>query len=113
MFDYVKASNGSDCPVEFCDCLKGMQLAITRTSINDHKPFNPNEALSAKEAIDSFTINGAYASFEENIKGKIKKGMLADFVVLEESIEEKDPYSIKDIQILKTYMDGKEVFSKL
>ena len=52
-------------------------------------------------------------SFEENIKGKIKKGMLADFVVLEESIEEKDPYSIKDIQILKTYMDGKEVFSKL
>lgn len=113
LFDYVKASNGSDCPVEFCDCLKGMQLAITRTSINDHKPFNPNEALSAKEAIDSFTINGAYASFEENIKGKIKKGMLADFVVLEESIEEKDPYSIKDIQILKTYMDGKEVFSKL
>ena len=113
LFKVSNASNGSDCPVEFCDCLKGMQLAITRTPINDTKPYNLDEALTCNEAIDSFTKNGAYASFEEDIKGEIKQGMLADFVILENAIETCDPYKIKDIKILSTYMDGKEVFHKI
>lgn len=113
LYNVAHASNGSDCPVEFCDCLKGMQLSITRTPINGNKAYNLAEALSPAEAINSFTINGAYASFEEKIKGEIKANMLADFVILDKSIENSDPYKIKDINILRTYVDGKEVYRKL
>lgn len=103
-------SNGSDCPVELPDVLKGIQLAVTRQSIDGTGPYLIDQALTVNEAIDSFTINGAYASFEENRKGKIEEGMLCDFVVLDERIENVDVYHIKDIKIKATYVGGKLVY---
>ena len=64
-----------------------------------------------QEAIDSFTIRGAEGSFEENIKGRIQPGMLADFVVLDKSPFAVDPTSIKDLSVLSTYLGGKRVYS--
>ena len=110
LFDNCHASNGSDCPVEMPEVLKGLQLAITRTSIDGTGPYLKQQALSIKEAIDSYTVNGAYASFEENIKGRIEKGYLADFVVLDQKIEECDVNYIKDIKVLETYVGGRKVF---
>ena len=103
-------SNGSDCPVENPDVLKGIQLAVTRTSIDGTGPYLINEALSRKEAIDSYTKNGAFASFEENIKGQLQVGMYCDFVVLEEDILSVSVHHIKDIHIRATYMNGEKVF---
>ena len=67
--------------------------------------------MSVKEAIDSYTIEGAYASFEEDKKGKIQKGMLADFVVLNENPFEIEKTKIKNIKVLQTYVDGKLVYN--
>ena len=79
-------SNGSDAPVEDPAVLRGVECAVTRRSIGSTAPpYRPEEALSVREALDSFTQYGAYASFEENCKGRIRAGMLADFVVLGEN----------------------------
>ena len=110
--DYTSMSSGSDCPVEYPDVLKGIQLAMTRTSLDGTGPYLLEQALSVNEAIDSFTKQAAYASFEENIKGELKVGMLCDFVVLENSIEHTYINAIKDIQILSTYVNGKEVYKR-
>lgn len=113
MYDTMSASNGSDCPVELPFVMGGIQCAVTRKRL-DAKPYEAaylsEQALSVDEALKSFTVNGAYASFEEDIKGKIKEGMLADFVVLSENPFEADTSKIKDIEVLHTYMNGEKVY---
>ena len=107
----VSVSNGTDCPVEVPDALASMECAVTRTSLKDHTgPYLPKEAFSVKEALDSYTIRGAEASFEEGIKGKICPEMLADFVVLEQSPFEVKPENIHRISVYGTYLGGKKVF---
>lgn len=106
----LTVSNGSDCPVELPNVLGGIQCAVTRSDLSGSAPYLPDQAFTVQQALDSFTKAGARASFEENIKGAIAPGMLADFVVLG-----KDPFcvgrnSIKDIPVLKTYLGGKQVF---
>ncbi|MBQ2955496.1 MAG: amidohydrolase [Clostridia bacterium] len=108
----LSVSNGSDCPVEMPNVLLGMQCAVTRTSLHgDGTPYLPDQAFTVSEAIDSFTIRGAEGSFEEQIKGRIQPGMLADFVVLDKSPFSVDPACIKDISVLATYLGGKRVYS--
>lgn len=109
----VVISNGSDCPVELPNVLEGIQCAVTRKSLNNAKgPFLKEEALSIKESIESYTINGAYASFEENLKGSIEVGKVCDFVVLDNNIFEVDEDKIKDIKVISTYLDGKCVYQR-
>ena len=59
-----------------------------------------------------YTSNAAYASFEENLKGTIKEGKLADFVVLDKDVFQVDPLTIKDIKVLRTYLGGKLVYAR-
>ena len=107
LYDTVHTSNGSDCPVELPNVLGGMQCAVTRTTLNDHVgPYLPEQALTVQEALDSFTIEGAHASFEEDVKGQIKEGMYADFVILDKNPMEVDVETIKDIKICGTYVAG-------
>lgn len=106
-------SNGTDCPVELPNALRGIQCAITRQNLKETKqPYLPHEAFSVKEAINSYTIQSAYASFEEKTKGMIKENYLADFVILDKNPFVVKPNEIKDIQVLETRMDGKCVFKK-
>jgi len=106
----VTVSNGSDCPVELPNVMGGIQCAVTRKDLKGNGPYLPQEAFTVQEALDSFTKMGAYASFEETIKGEIKPGMLADFVVLGEDPFAADPQSIKDIPVVATYLGGKQVY---
>lgn len=108
----VSVSNGSDCPVELPNVMGGIQCAVTRRDLKGVGPYLPGEAFTVQEALDSFTKMGAKASFEEAIKGKIKPGMLADFVVLGENPFETEPHKLKDIPILATYLGGKQVYGK-
>lgn len=107
----VTVSNGTDCPVELPDVIACIQCAVTRMTLKDHLgPYLPEEAFTVQEAIDSYTINGAKASFEENVKGLIQPGHLADFVILSGNPFETDAQSLKDISVCATYLAGKKVF---
>ena len=109
----VSVSNGTDSPVEKPDALRGMQCSITRRSIGSNDaPYLPDQAFTVQEAIDSYTIRGAEGSFEEGIKGRIKPGMLADFVILESDPFETDPEKIHAIEVNATYMNGNRVYNK-
>lgn len=103
----VPISNGSDAPVEWPDVMKGIQLGVTRKSItNQADAFDLEEALTVKEAIDSFTKGGAYATFEEEKKGRMEEGKLADFVILSEDLMSVEPERIKDVRVLETWVGG-------
>jgi predicted amidohydrolase YtcJ len=101
----VHAAAGSDfSPGPFAP-LMGMQGMVTRKGW-DGKTWGTNQRITVDEALRVNTINGAYASFEENIKGSITAGKLADFVVLAEDPHTVDPEKIKDIKIVRTVVGG-------
>lgn len=107
----IPVSNSSDAPVEIPSPMRGIQLAVTRRSLDGScGPLNPKEAFSLEEAIAGYTSDAAPASFDENRKGRIAPGYLADFAVLEEDPFKADPMKLSQIRILETWMDGRKVF---
>ena len=88
--------NGTDVPVEDVDPLACYYATVTR-KLKDGSVFFGDQKMSREEALRSYTINGAYAAFEEHIKGSLKVGKLADITVLD-----KDILTIADEEILKT-----------
>lgn len=106
----IPVSNGSDAPVERPDVLAGIQCAVTRTTLDGTKTFLSGQALSVEEALETYTLMGARASFEEEEKGMLIPGMTADFTVLGEDIRCCAPERIKDAVILRTFVNGRCVF---
>ena len=106
----VSVSNGSDCPVELPDVMRGIECAVTRTSLDGTGPYLPREAFTVWEALDSYTIRGAEASFEEKEKGLIKPGYLADFTVLERNPFETEKKQLHSVEVHSCYLGGKCVF---
>ncbi len=106
----IPCGGSSDCPVEPLDPLLGIHAAVNRQvdSIPGMK-FMPEEALSVEDALTLFTVGSAYTTFEENVKGKLKTGMVADMVVLSKNPLNIDPETIRDIDIVMTVVDGKVV----
>lgn len=109
----VSVSNGSDCPVEPPDVMRGIECAVTRTALDGTSPYLPDQAFTVEEALDSYTLGGAEASFEEKVKGRIAPGFLADFTVLSENPLEADPRRLHEIRALDTYLAGKRVYSAM
>ena len=106
----LSVSNGTDCPVEMPNALGGIQCVVTRKNLSGSLgPYLPKEAFSVKEAIDSYTIRSAEGSFEENEKGLIKPGYLADFVVLGENLFEVPEEKISQVEVREVYTGGKRV----
>lgn len=99
---------GSDCPVETLDVMKGIYSAVTRKDLQGYpdEGWMSYQKISIKDAIYNYTVKGAYAAFEENIKGSITKGKVADLVVLKENVFSVDEDDIKDIDIDMTFVDG-------
>lgn len=107
-------AGGSDCPVEPANPCYGIYAAVTRQDL-DGEPsggFYPNERVSVEDAIRMFTMGGAYGSFQENIKGTLEPGKLADFVVLSDDIFQISPDEIKDLEVLRTVVGGETVYQK-
>ncbi len=105
---------GTDCPVEAFNTMPNIYSAVTRKNItkNKKKTYLPNEKMSMYEAIKSYTLEGAYASGEEKIKGSISKGKLADFIILDKDLFNlNNDEEILETHIIKTYVDGKMVYS--
>jgi predicted amidohydrolase YtcJ len=101
----IPAAAGSDfSPGPFAP-LMGIQGMVTRTGWNG-ETWGANQRISVDEALRINTLNGAYASREEAIKGSITPGKLADFVVLSDDLHTVDKAKIKDIQIVRTVVGG-------
>ena len=108
----VSVSNGSDCPVELPDVMKGIECAVTRRSLDGTGPYLPQEAFTVKEALDSFTLRSAEASFEESSKGRIAPGYLADFTVLDRNPFETEKTQLHRIPVKACYLGGRCVYEK-
>jgi predicted amidohydrolase YtcJ len=72
--------------------------------------WGPQQRITVDQALMVATINGAYASHEENVKGSITAGKLADFTMLEKDPHDVNPDEIKNIKILRTVVGGKAVY---
>ncbi len=108
----VSVSNGSDCPVELPDVMKGIECAVTRKSMDGTGPYLPGEVFTVKEALDSFTIRGAEASFEENRKGRITPGFAADFTILDRNPFATAPEELHRIKVSACFLAGKCVYER-
>ena len=93
---------GSDWPVAPASPLWGIYAATTRRTLDGKNPngWIPQERISVEQALTAYTINGAYASFDEGIKGTLQPGKLADFVILSENLFEINPAMIKNVKVL-------------
>ncbi len=103
---------GSDSPVAPLNPLLGVYSAVTRRTLDDKNPngWIPEQKITVDETVRAFTWGSAYAEFQEQRKGTIEIGMLADFVILSDDIFTIDPARIGSVKVLKTVVDGKVVF---
>ena len=109
-----RIANGSDFPVEGVDPLWGLYAAVTR---QDKKGWpeggwQPGERMTRMEALRSFTIDAAYAAFEEGQKGSLEVGKLADMVVLSRDIMEIPAVEMLDTHVVTTILGGRVVYQR-
>ena len=105
----IPVTQTSDYPPGPFEPMMAIQSSVTRTDYTG-EVWGPSQKISVEEAIKVATINGAYASYEENIKGSIEIGKLADLTILGQDPRETDPMSIIDIPIERTMVGGKWVY---
>ena len=103
-------SNGTDAPVEDVDPIPGLFAAATR-QLKDGSVFFGGQKMSRLEALKSYTINGAYAGFEEGVKGSLAPGKLADVTVLSKDILTVPDNEIPSAKVLYTIVGGKVLYS--
>ena len=110
----IMLTGSSDSPVEPYNPLLGVYSIVCRQDL-EGKPeggWYPKERVSVYDAVCLYTKNAAYSSYEEDIKGTITVGKLADFVVLEEDPFQVEPQKIKDIEVKETYLSGEKVYDR-
>ena len=105
---------GTDWTVAPINPLLGVYAAVTRRTLDDKNPdgWIPEQKITVEEAIRAYTVNNAYAAFEEKNKGSIEAGKLADLVVLNEDILTIDPVKIKDVKVDMTVFDGRVIYKR-
>jgi len=110
----VPVANGSDFPVEEPNPMLGLYAAITRQDVTGQPPggWTPEQKMTREEALESWSLTGAYAAFEEKIKGSLEPGKLADFLVLDRDIMTVEPRQILETKIKATWLGGKIVYER-
>jgi predicted amidohydrolase YtcJ len=105
----IKVAPASDYPPGPFEPLMAIQSLTTRKDLGG-KVWGASQSISVAEAVEICTMNGAYASFEENLKGSITPGKLADFAMLSRDPFTEAPDTIKTIPVVRTVLGGKTVF---
>lgn len=111
----INVSFGTDAPVEPFDTMPNIYSAVTRKNItgDEEKTYLEKEKMSMEDAIYAYTYESAYASGEEEIKGTISPGKLADFIVLDKDLFNlENDKEILDTKVLETYVGGQLVFRR-
>jgi len=104
-------SNGTDAPVEDVDPIASYYSTVSR-KLKDGSVFYGDQRMSRAEALKSYTLNGAFAGFEENIKGSLTAGKLADVTVLSKDILTIPEDEIPTAQVVYTIVGGKVAYKK-
>lgn len=102
----------TDAPVDPINPFVNMYVAVTRKDLqgDPKNGWYKEEAFTRKEALEGATIMGAYAGFEENLKGSIEKGKLSDFIIIDKDYMNCEEEEIKDIKVLETVIGGETVY---
>jgi len=104
-------TNGTDAPVEDVDPIASYYATVSR-KVKDGTVFYPDQRMSRLEALKSYTLNGAFAAFEENSKGSLKPGKYADIVVLSKDILKIPEDEIPTAEVVYTIVGGKVRYKK-
>ncbi len=105
-------ANGTDAPVEDVDPIPSFYASVSRR-LNDGTVFFPNQRMSRMEALKSYTINAAYAGFDEAIKGSLRVGKLADITVFSRDLMTMPEDQIPSARVLYTIVGGKVQYTAL
>jgi len=110
----AKVAFGSDWTVAPATPLEGIYAAVTRRTIDGANPdgWVPEQKISVEQALRAYTNVAAYAAFEEEQKGTLKAGMLADFVLLDRDITAIPPETVPGTKVLRTVVGGRTVYQR-
>ncbi|MBR5640751.1 MAG: amidohydrolase [Firmicutes bacterium] len=110
----VHIAGGSDSPVIDFSVMNGIYCAVTRQRLNGDpaEGWLPDQKLTVEEAVRAYTMGGAYASYDERVRGTIRNGKYADLVVLDRDLFAIDPEEIKDVKVDMTVLNGQVVYGK-
>jgi predicted amidohydrolase YtcJ len=108
----VRLAFGTDWEVAPLNPIETVYAAVTRATLDGKNPngWFPEQKLSVAEAIEAYTMGSAFAEFQENEKGSITPGKLADMVVLSDDIFSIEPDKIRTARVVKTFVGGRLVF---
>jgi hypothetical protein len=105
---------GSDSPVAPLNPIWGVYAAVTRRTLDDKNPngWVPEQKISVLETVRAFTWGSAFAEFQDQAKGTLEAGKLADFVIISDDIFTMDPTKIRDARVVMTVVNGKVVYDR-
>jgi predicted amidohydrolase YtcJ len=103
---------GSDVPVTPISPWWGIWACVARREMETSQILAPEERISIEQALTLYTRNGAYAGFEENIKGALEPGKLADFIVVDRDVMTVPTDQLKEIKVLETFVGGREIYDR-
>jgi predicted amidohydrolase YtcJ len=106
--------NGTDAPVEDVSPIRNFHASVTRQDANGQPPggFDPDQKLTRAEALRTMTLDAAYGSFAEDVKGSLEPGKLADLVVLSQDILAVPDDALLRTEVLMTIVDGRVLYEK-
>ena len=107
-------ASGSDFPVESANPFLGIYASITRKDVQGN-PLNgwyPEEAMDRVQTLKSFTLDAAYAGFQEGVLGSLEAGKWADFIIIDQDIMTAPDSMLWQTKVLQTWVAGKNVFDR-
>ena len=106
--------NGTDVPVEPLNPIPSFYASVSRKTLKGTPEggYEPEQKMTREQALKSYTLDAAYGAFEENIKGSINVGKLADFTIYNQDLMTVDENEILDTEVVMTIFDGKVVYKK-
>lgn len=111
LLDYgTRFAIGTDAPIEPVDPFLNIYAAITRKQLDNKQSFYPEQAMTRKEALHSYTLGNAWAAFEEKEKGSLSPGKWADMIILSQNILTCPEEAILQIKVRRTFIAGEEVY---
>ncbi len=108
----IVAAGTSDVPVTPISPWWGIWASVERRELHTGQALAPEERLTVLQALEMYTRNPAYIGFEENQKGSLEPGKLADFIIVDRDVLSIPPEQLKEVQVLKTFVGGEMVYAK-